>query len=408
MKRIVNLIFKDSLGKNSFNLILSTLIMSIFGFVFWIINSRLFSATQIGLATTIISVMSFITSISLFGLGTAIIRYLPSSERKNDKINTVFTLVFCITIILTTIFLVYVNYFSPKLEFIKENIVIAFIFIIFMIFNSLSSIIDSIFIAFRNTKYILIKNSIFSVGKLIFPFLLISFGAFGLFSSWMIALMLGFFFSFLVLIFKFSYKPEIVFYDSIIKRIGKFSFTNYVSGIIAGLPLLLIPIILTNYMSPEKTAYYYISMMIANFIYTIPSATTNSLFAEGSNKIESLGKNLKKAVKIISMLIIPAIIFSLIFGKIVLGIFGENYIQASSLLYLLAIAGIFVSINSIFSTLFRINQNLKKIIISSIISCSFILVLIFLFIDMSLTGIGIAWLLGQILSCIANYIIYKV
>ena len=62
--------------------------MAVFGFFFWIINALLYSAEQVGIGTTLISIMTLISSFSIFGLGNRIIRYLPTSERKDKKINT--------------------------------------------------------------------------------------------------------------------------------------------------------------------------------------------------------------------------------------------------------------------------------------------------------------------------------
>jgi O-antigen/teichoic acid export membrane protein len=67
---------------------LSKGVMAVFGFFFWIINARLYSAEQVGIGTTIISTMTLIPSFSILGLGNGLIRYLPTSERNNKKINT--------------------------------------------------------------------------------------------------------------------------------------------------------------------------------------------------------------------------------------------------------------------------------------------------------------------------------
>jgi O-antigen/teichoic acid export membrane protein len=61
---------------------LSTGVGAFLGFFFWIINVRLYSAEQVGIGTTMIS------NFSILDLGNGIIRYLPTSERKNKKINT--------------------------------------------------------------------------------------------------------------------------------------------------------------------------------------------------------------------------------------------------------------------------------------------------------------------------------
>jgi len=80
VRRIVRAGLSDSLYRNSIYMMISTLIMSFLGFVFWMIVTRLYSASDVGLATTIISVMGLITSFSLLGLNVGLIKYLPTQR----------------------------------------------------------------------------------------------------------------------------------------------------------------------------------------------------------------------------------------------------------------------------------------------------------------------------------------
>jgi O-antigen/teichoic acid export membrane protein len=398
MVRLYKRIMQDSLYKNSIYLMLSAGIMAGFGFFFWIICARLFSAEDIGLATTIISVMGLIASFSILGLNTGLIRYLPKSENKNNKINTAFTVVALTTIIVSSIFLLELKTFSPRLYFIKENVLISFAFMFFMIIYSMNSVIESVFVAYRSSKFVLLKNTIFSVLKLGIPFLFIGFGAFGIFSAYMSALLVGFGIVFLVLIFRFDYKPKFVFYDNVIKKVGKYSFGNYVAGFIGGLPLMVLPLMITNMLHPETTAYYYMAMMIASLLFVIPGATNNSLFAEGSTNQRKLNKNILKSIWIIGILLIPAILITFLFGDLILLAFGKEYsIQGFGFLKIMAVSGIFVSVNSIFGSVFKVKKRIGAIIVASIVGAASILGLGYMLIEKGLFGIGVAYMAGQIL-----------
>ena len=87
ISKFYNYLANDSLYRNSIFLMLSTGMMAVFGFFFWIINARLYSAEQVGIGTTLISIMTLISSFSLLGLGNSLIKYLPTSDKKNKKIN---------------------------------------------------------------------------------------------------------------------------------------------------------------------------------------------------------------------------------------------------------------------------------------------------------------------------------
>ena len=65
--------------------------------------------------------------------------------------------------------------------------------------------------------------------------------------------------------------------------------------------------------------------MIANLLYVIPMVNSQSLFAEGSYSETELKVYLKKAIKIISIIIIPAILVTFLFGNYILLAFGKEY-----------------------------------------------------------------------------------
>ena len=127
MKRTISNFYKllktDSLYRNSLYLMASTAVMAVLGFFFWIINARLYTAEQVGIGTTLISLMTLITSFSTMGLKNGLIRYLPTSNIKNKMINTSFTIVALMSILISVIYLVFLKIFSPKLLFLRENII---------------------------------------------------------------------------------------------------------------------------------------------------------------------------------------------------------------------------------------------------------------------------------------------
>jgi O-antigen/teichoic acid export membrane protein len=402
----------DSLYKNSIYLMVSSAVMAGFGFFFWLICARLFAAEDIGLATTIISVMGLIASISVLGLNTGLVRYLPNSKDKNNKINTCFTIVALTSIIVSSIFLLGLGKFSPRLVFIKENILMSFAFIFFMVVYSMSSIIESVFVAFRKAKFVLVKNTIFSVVKLGLPFVFFSLGimgAFGIFSAYMSASFIGFGVVLLILIYKFNYKPRFVFYDSVITKIGKFSFVLYLAGFVGGLSSTLMPLIITNTLNPETTAYYFMAMQIVSLLFVVSSATNNSLFAEGSANVKSLRKNVFKSIWIIAILLIPAILLTFLFGHFILGAFGEEYsTQGLNFLKIMTLSAILVSVNSVFGSVFKVKKRIGGIMVTSIISAVSILGLSFLFMKTyGLIGISYAYIIGQAIVTLTYLSMYK-
>lgn len=394
--KIYNSFVNDTLYKNSIFLILSTAVLAVFGFFFWLINARLFTPEQVGIGTTLISVMTLISSFSLLGLGNSLIKYLPTSDRKNEKINTSFTLVGLASVLISIFFLVFLKTFSPQLFFIRENLIFSFLFILFIVFSSLNIISENIFIAYRSSVYVLIKNTIFSIAKLVFPIIFIALGAYGIFMSVGVAMTIAFAFSLIFLVLKFNYLFKPTINMDIVKRMTRFSLGNYVAGFIGGLPSLVLPVIILNSMGAKFSAYFYMDMMIANFLYVIPIATSQSLFAEGSYNETELKIHLNKAVKIISLILIPGILATIFFGKYILLAFGKEYSSEGIIfLQILAISGIFISINYIGGAICFIKHKIKLIFLVNTIGTAIILGLSYLLIAKGLMGIGVGWIAGQ-------------
>jgi len=163
---------------------------------------------------------------------------------------------------------------------------------------------------------VLIKNTISSIAKLILPIFLVALGVYGIFTSMGIAMAIAFLLSLIFLILRFNYLPKPIIDRIVVKRMTKFSLGNYIAGFIGGLPVMVLPILITNSIGAKFSAYFYLDMMIANLLYIIPMATSQSLFAEGSYSEIELKVQLKKAIKIISFILIPAILVTSIFISI--------------------------------------------------------------------------------------------
>jgi O-antigen/teichoic acid export membrane protein len=77
-----------SLFQNSIYLMLSTGTIAGFAFLFWVICARLFTRSEIGTATTLISAITVISYASLLGFKDTFVRFLPTSTERNNELNT--------------------------------------------------------------------------------------------------------------------------------------------------------------------------------------------------------------------------------------------------------------------------------------------------------------------------------
>ncbi|MEE9398926.1 MAG: oligosaccharide flippase family protein, partial [Dehalococcoidales bacterium] len=177
------------LYSNAVYLIADAVITGLFSFLFWVLVARFYAEAEVGYSSAIISVISFLTILSLLGFNASLIRFLPQDEKPQEFINSCFTLASLTSLVIAGIFLAGLHIWSPALVFIRENAVFVAAFIIFTLMLTLSFLMNAVFIAKRRAGFSLSKNIIFSLLKIPLPVLFVLFfHTFGIVASWGIAL----------------------------------------------------------------------------------------------------------------------------------------------------------------------------------------------------------------------------
>lgn len=388
----------DPLLKNSIHLISTTFLTSALGFLFWYIAARFYSSAQVGLASAAISSMNLLVMFSLLGFNISLIRFLPNSPKKETIMNSCFTLAFMMSIIISIIYLISIDYIAPDLSFLRKNFIYELFFIGFTGIWSITTLISSVLISNRTAEYVLVKELIFGLSKMPVPILMVSAGAFGIFFSWgaglSIAVLIGFVF---LLKINPSYRPKALIDRETVNNIFSYASANYIANLFYMAPALVLPTMVATLLSPDKAAYFYISWMIANLLFTIPVQASQSLFAEGSNKEDSTDAATIRSAKYILFLLIPSVVFILILGDKLLLSFGKEYSsQGLHLLQLLAVSAIPYSIGSIIVANKRIKkENTAVIFIYGLLATITLAGSYLLLEEKGLIGIGYAWILGN-------------
>ena len=388
------------LYRNSLFLMANTIVESGLGFFFWMVVARFYTEADVGWGAAIISAIGLLSLISRLGLGFALIRFLPKAEKPVEMINSCFTLSGIVALATAVIFIAGVDLWSPVLGFIKDDAIFVVAFVFFALFSTLTRMMELIFIAKRRADFVLSKNTIFSLLKIALPFILVLFfRAFGIVSSWGIAIGIAFAVSLFFFLPRVQtlYKPLPRLNLGIIKDIWRYSAGNYFAGLFAAAPALVLPIMIVNILGAEQNAYFYVAWKIAALLFIIPGAVSQSLFAEGSHFEDQLGINVRRSYRFIFLLLIPAIVVLFLAGKWLLLAFGATYsANALMLLWILAISGIFVGVNSVYSSILRVRGRIKElVVISGFITLSVLVGSYFIVPITGIIGVGYAWLAAQ-------------
>jgi O-antigen/teichoic acid export membrane protein len=396
---------KAPLYRNSLYLIANTVVTTGLGFFFWMVAARFYTPYEVGVASAVISAVYFLSLLSMLGLDVAIVRFLPKTQKPVELINACLTLTGIVALIIGGIFLAGLGLWSPALIFVRERAEFALAFLLFAFGWTLSGTIGSIFIAKRRAEFNLAKNTIISLLKIPLPILLVLFfHAFGIVSSWGIAAGIAI----VICLFFFlpriqeSYKPVPSLNLNIVKNIWKYSIGNYFVSILAATPSFILPIMIVNILSGEQNAYFYVAWTIASLLFSIPSAASQSLFAEGSHFEDELRINANKAMRFALVLLVPAVILVVLLGKWLLLAFGSSYSShALTLLWILGASSIFVGINSVYYTTLLVRHRIRELLVlRGFITIAVLVTSVLIMPSMGIAGIGYAWLGAQALVSI--------
>jgi O-antigen/teichoic acid export membrane protein len=161
-----------------------------------------------------------------------------------------------------------------------------------------------------------------------------------------------------------------------------------------------------NLIGAVENAYFYVAWAIGSLLYTIPVAVSHSLFAEGSHFEDELGANIRRSLKFILLIMVPAVIILVLVSKWLLLLFGAEYSEnATALLRILSLSGIFVGIDQIYFGILRVKGRVKEL--SLINGLTTLVVLVgsyFIMQECGLIGIGYVWIATK--GAVTIYIMY--
>lgn len=392
----------DPLYRNSLYLSLGRYVDVGAGFFFWIFAARLYSITDVGIATALISSLGIVIAFARLGLDTSIIRFMPIYD--HDRVyNSSLGITLIAAVIGGLIYPFIIGFISPELAFIKDYVGI---FLIIVIANAITLTTGYAFLAVRRADRRFVQNLITS-SRLLFLFPFVALGALGIFYSYGLVFALGSVYALLIIRkhVRLTFRIDLKF----VRETFHFTFYNYISFLLEFIPTAILPIIIVEILSPADAALYYIAYAIGNLVLIIPNAMGTSFFIEGCHGM-NLRKGVYRALRTNYAILIPAILFLFFFGDLLLSFFGTDYAGAFDLLRIIAISSLAVTIHNLFIPYLNIRHRVREVFIISLArfvlltGLSYILLLRY-----GLMGAGYAWAITYLVIGfgIAAYVKYE-
>lgn len=332
---------------NSISLILGRFSSSGLGFLTWLITARLYPTEEVGIASGVISAMMLCVQLSLVGLNSAIIAMYPKyKENPSRLMNTAINLVTVTSMLAAVTFLLLASVVFEELDVVGESMPYTLLFLGLTYFGTLNTLMDHTSIALRRGDQVLFRNVLFgliTIGVVAaFPFVLNQTQSIAVVSGWTLAGLaactLG-----AVQLFqsmqRFEYRLEVDW--RIARQLVQVGIRNYLLTLAERAPNWVMPIIVTELLSPTENAYWYTLWMMAWVVYIIPISVSQNLFADISHDPDNVDEAIRYSNRTSLILGSSGAILALLLANFMLSLLGAEYAAAGTVPLRILVVGVF-------------------------------------------------------------------
>jgi len=302
-----------------------------FGFLFWLVAAHEFSRPQVGIAAAAVSAMMLCTQLAIGGVGSAVITcYADFRNRPATLLDTSGTVVIGSALFAAGVFFVIAAFGLRHLDVVPSNPLYAAAFVAMTVFGTLAILLDQLSIALGRGDQVLVRGVVFGaatvVGIGVLPLLFRHAGSAAIFAPWAVAgavnVGLGIF-QVRRMLPGYRFRPRV---ERATRRLlVRHGSPNYALTLAERAPGLVLPIVVTQVLTPADNSTWYAVWMMAWVVYTLPISAGLTLFAEGSNRPTQLAEATRAAVRVA---LIVGIVSSLLIGSLAhfsLSLLGPAY-----------------------------------------------------------------------------------
>ncbi len=303
------------------------------GFVFWLAAARLFDAPAVGLAAAVVAAMMLCTQIALAGIGSAVIALLPR-EFGNPRhlLDTAFTIVTAFALATGLAFLAIAVLALGELRVVAQSPLYALLFVLATVTGTLGILLDQLSTSLRRGDQALVRGVTFGLAALAALAVIAASGADGpdaLLAPWaaagLVALVVG-----VVQVRRTlgGFVPRAGVTASRARLLLATGAPNHALTLAERAPGLLLPIVVTELLSPEANAAWYAAWMMAWVVFIVPIQVGMTLFAEIAREPGSLPAATRRAMRTALLVGVPAATALALLATPLLSLLGEGYAAA--------------------------------------------------------------------------------
>lgn len=354
---------------NSIALLATTHITAVLGYVFWMLCARGFSAGVIGVTNTVISAMTLVAIVTVSGFVPMLTRLLPgaNSEERSGLCSTAFV----VTAVVSSIAGVVAALVLPhRLQAVVGTGWLIALLGAGTVSTALLLVVNAALLGVRRAELSLVGGVVGSVARLAAVTAVLTLGVLAsgvgtsashtILAIWVASIVISVVLSLLMLVRatpNFRFHPRPSWFSRMRRSVG----WDHVATLAIRAPPLAIPILAAALFPPAQIGYLAVVVMIGGAFLAVAASVSNSLLADCADDPGRLHAQALRASRLIGLLLFIPMVFTCLFAKEVLGVFGSDYANYSPLLVLMLLSTLPDALINVAVAILRIQGRLALI-----------------------------------------------
>lgn len=404
--------FSDPLYRTAYSLMANTVLTALFGVGFWLAAARLFSRSEVGRDSALISAMMGISVFCQLNLNNALTRFLPVTRRYTGRVvASAYAGCALASVVVAVGFVVLVPKWSSQLRFLSDDHVLAGAFCVVLPVWAVFTLQDSALTALRRAPWVAVENTAFGIIKLAaLPVLIVAGVSHAIFLAWtlpvvaIVAVMN-------VLLFRRAVPAHLraaperdANLDGVDRpALARFLALDYLAWALTNGFEYLLPLLVVAMLGSRANASFYIAYTVTASLNMLFINAATSLTVEGAMAEQQLAELTRRLVRRLGPLLLLGILTLTAAAPIVLLPFGASYARTgATVLRLLALATVFRAVVILYSAVARVRGRGGRIVAANVALVALLVVgTVVLGQRYGLVGIGVGWLAAHVVVAAA-------
>jgi O-antigen/teichoic acid export membrane protein len=349
-----------------------------------------------------VTATSLLAVLSLFGLNTTLVRFLPMSKDRDALITAAVILVAACAAGFSLIYLLLIPVLAPRLAFVEHRPAMVAGFVLLTSFAAVNLLTDSVFIASRKASYCaLTDGGVSGITRIASGLILVGGGTYGIYCACAAGFATAAVVSLVLIATALRWRPSLTKPFRTLKPLLRFSSANYAGNICMVLPTLVVPLIVLDRLGASAAAYYFVAFQIATLLYSAVYAVEQAFLAEGSHADADWREIRKRSRRFAFALFVPGCLALIVAAHWVMLAFGAKFSHyGTPSLMVLALAVIPIAAFQWSWTVLRLTGQLRPLIASAGVYALAICGLAWFLAPHGLTAVAASWPVGCSLAAI--------